>query len=161
MKKYIAVFKTSWQNVLTYRFNFFVGQARNIIVLLLMYYIWTSLSFKTGNFGGYSIIELSTYVFLVALLKPIIMGAQTRKISEEINDGTFSKYLTMPVNYPLLVFFRELAERSLYFIAALIELIIFAFVIKANFYFNFFAVRVYFILSDYDIFRAGFRFCNY
>ena len=52
----------------TYRLNFVLGRFRNIIVLLLLFYVWRSLTLKTGTFAGYSDTELITYVFAVNIL---------------------------------------------------------------------------------------------
>src|SRR4030042_4613787 len=102
MKKYFAIFKISWANELEYRFGFLLKRTRNIVFLLMFYYIWLKLSELTGKFAGYSTDELVTYVLGVHLLRAIIFGAQSRQVSEEINEGTLSTYLVGPGNYSFL-----------------------------------------------------------
>lgn len=133
MKKYFAVFKTSWANELEYRLAFFLARARNIIYLLLLYYVWLSLSRMTGRFAMYSTEELTTYVFGAHLLRSIIFGAQSRLMAWEINDGTFSIFLVRPVSHFWFVFWRELAQRIIFFTSAVFELIVFVLITKANF----------------------------
>lgn len=136
MKKYFAIFKTSWANELEYRVAFFLARTRNIIYLLLLYYVWLSLSKATGRFAMYSTEELTTYVFGAHLLRSIIFGAQSRLTAFEINDGTFSTYLVKPVSHFWFVFWRELAQRAIYLISAISEIIIFVLLTKAQFIFQ-------------------------
>jgi ABC-2 type transport system permease protein len=133
MRKYFTVFKTSWANELEYRLAFFLARMRNIIYLLLLYYIWLSLSRMTGRFAMYSATELTTYVFGAHLLRAVIFGAQSRLMAWEINDGTFSIFLLKPVSHLWFVFWRELAQRFVYFISALGEITIFKFITRADF----------------------------
>ena len=137
MKKYLVAYKISWSHELEYRFNFFMGRLRNVIVLLLLYYVWKSLTYKTGMFAGYSEIELITYVFLVNILRSVIFGVQTRNIASQINQGELSKFLTMPINYFWYNFFLELAQRSIHLLSAIFEVILFALILKVNFFWQF------------------------
>lgn len=137
-----------------------MGRARSIIVLLLLYYIWAGLALKTGHFAGYSSVELVTYVFGVSILKSVIWGPHLDRTAQEINEGIFSKYLCMPLNFAMFVFFRELAERVIYLLTSIFEIIIFAFILRADIFYQtdsktwlFFSISVilanilYFILS--------------
>jgi ABC-2 type transport system permease protein len=133
MKKYFTVFKTSWANELEYRFAFVLSRFRNLTYLLMLYYVWLNLSQMTGRFAMYSAEELTTYVFLAHLLRAIIFGAQARLAALEINDGTFSTYLMKPVSHFWFIFWRELAQKTIYFVAAIFELAIFIFLTKAHF----------------------------
>ncbi len=136
MKKYFTVFKTSWANELEYRLAFVLTRFRNIVFLLLLYYVWMSLSQVTGRFASYSTEELTTYVFGAHLLRAVIFGSQSRLAALEINDGTFSTYLVKPVAHFWFVYWRELAQRVLFFITAVCELFIFIFLTKAHFLFQ-------------------------
>jgi ABC-2 type transport system permease protein len=133
MKKYFTVFKTSWANELEYRLAFILSRFRNIVYLLLLYYVWLNLSQMTGRFAMYSAEELTTYVFGAHLLRSIIFGAQSRLAALEINDGTFSTYLVKPITHFWFIFWRELAQKIIYFISAVAELAIFVFLTKAHF----------------------------
>ncbi len=125
-----------------------MGRLRSIIVLLLLYYIWLSLASKTGNFAGYTSVELATYVFGVSILKSVIWGPHLDRTAQEINEGIFSKYLCMPVNFAAYVFFKELAERIIYFFASMLEVIIFVALLKANLFFqDNVKILLYFIIA--------------
>lgn len=124
----------SWARMFEYRFNFLLGRLRNIIVLLLLFYVWKSLTLKSGSFAGYSEIEIITYIFLVNLTRSVVFGNQPGDIAQEINQGIFSKYLTMSVNYFWFNFWRQLAQRIVSLISAIIEVAIFAIVLKVDFF---------------------------
>ena len=132
MRKYWTVFKLSWGRMLAYRFNFILGRLRNVIFLLLLFYVWRSLTIETGSFAGYTELELITYVFGVNLIRSIIFGSQSRDIAEEINSGIFSKYLTQPVNYFWFNFWREVAQRVIHLISAILEVVLFATILKVG-----------------------------
>jgi len=130
--KYRVIFTIGWQRELEYRFNFYLGRLRNIIVMLLLYFVWMSLTSKSGRFAGYAQTELITYVFGINILRALIFGAQSRQVAGDINDGSFSAYLIMPVNHLLRTFMGELAQRSLYAVTALAEVLLFAFLLKVD-----------------------------
>ena len=132
MKKYLTIFRISWQRELEYRFNFLLGRLRSIVVLLLLYSIWHTLASTTGTFAGYTQRELITYVLGATILRSIVFGTQARSVAAEINDGTFSTYLVKPVNHFLFVFFRELAQRSISTVSAVIEVALFSFLVDAR-----------------------------
>lgn len=160
MSKYWIVFKNSWERELEYRFDFFLGRLRSVVVLLLLYFVWLTLSSKTGRFANYTSAEIITYVFIVNILRSVIFGAQSRRMAGEINDGTFSSYLLKPINHFWYVFWGELAQRSIYFITAIVEVIVFALILNVNFFWQIdklilaifavsiiFSIFLYFIMS--------------
>ena len=131
-RKYWVIFKISGQKELEYRFNFFLARLRNILVMLLLYFVWLTLTRKSGRFADYSQMELTTYVFGINILRSVIFGAQSRQVAADINSGMLSAYLTMPINYFSRTFSAELAQRSLYAITALGEVLLFSFLFKVD-----------------------------
>lgn len=124
MKKYLTVLEVQWSRELAYRLDFFLGRIRHIVILLLLYYVWRALAGETGKFAGFTEAELMTYLIGTNLLRGFVFGTQSRKVAIEINDGTFSNYLTKPVNHFFYCYAREFAGRTLGTAAALIEVII-------------------------------------
>jgi len=132
--KYGAVFLISWQRELEYRFNFVLGRLRNIVTMLLLYFVWVSLTEKTGTFAGYSRAELITYVFGINILRSLILGTQSKQVVVDINEGMFSAYLVMPMSHVLRAFFSELAQRSISFLTAIAEVALFALLLGVTFF---------------------------
>lgn len=131
MRKYFQVFKLGLRRETEYRLNFLLGRLRSIVLLLLFYFVWLSLGIS-GQFAGYTLTELFTYALGASILRSLIFGTQNREMSTEINDGSFSRYLVMPVNYFWYQFWREAAQKSANFLAAIFELILFIFIFQID-----------------------------
>lgn len=125
MRKYLRAFSLSIEQYTHNRLDFLLGRLRNIVVLILLYYVWIAVSGTTGKFSFFTTNELVTYVILANILRSFIFGSQSRRIAIEINDGIFSVYLIRPINHFVLFYFRELAERLILTISALVEIIVF------------------------------------
>lgn len=134
MEKYFWAFKMSIARVVTYRLDLIMGRIRNIIVLLLLYYVWLTLSAGNGQFAGLSAQELTTYVFLASILRRLLFGGDSRQVSQDINEGKFSLYLTRPVNHFVFNYFEELAERVIQICMSILEAIIIGFILHINFF---------------------------
>jgi len=132
MRKYWAIFKISWARMFSYRLNFLLGRFRNIVFLLLIFYVWRALTLQTGAFASYTGAELITYIFAVNILRAIIFGSQSRDMAQEINNGEFSRYLIQPVNFFWFNFFREAAQRLVNLMSAIVEVIIFGLILKVE-----------------------------
>jgi ABC-2 type transport system permease protein len=74
MKKYITAFNLEFQRILSFRFNFFIGRLRSVIVMLVLYFFWTGVAGSSRQFAGYSHEQLLTYVFLVNILRSVVFG---------------------------------------------------------------------------------------
>lgn len=123
LRKYFSIYKLSFATQISYRLNFFLGRLRNILILLVLYTLYSALTQST-SFAGYSQTEFITYIFLIHILRSFIFGSQSRLPATEINDGTFSTYLTRPVKHPFYTYVRELAERLTLTLTSAFELFI-------------------------------------
>lgn len=132
--KYIWAFKMSISRITTHRFDFFMGHARSIIVLLLLYYVWKTLSAPNGTFAGLTAAELTTYVFLASLMRRLLFGADTRRVSFDINEGRFSVFLMRPVNHFFFTYCEEFSERIVQVLSSLVEMFIIGLVLRIDFF---------------------------
>ena len=132
LSKYKVAFKISLQHLMAYRFNFIVSRITNVVVLLIFFYLWTALTQFQTTFAGYTREELITYVFGVNIIRALIFGVQTRRVAKEINQAELSNYLVRPINFTLFSFMREMAERFIAFLTAILEGIILILILKAE-----------------------------
>lgn len=145
--KYFAIYKLSFATQINYRLNFFLGRIRNIVILLVLYTLYSTLT-KTGSFAGYTREEFLTYIFLLHILRNFIFGSQSRLAATEINDGTFSSYFSKPLGHPLYIYMRELAERVTLVFTSVFELFVFWLIVKPNLIFQTnFSLLLYFGIS--------------
>lgn len=100
MKKLLAVLKISFKNIFEYRLNFLLGQLRQIILLLTLYYLWKNVFSQGSSLFGFNFAEIITYVYIVQILRSIALDTRTEGISDEIaGNGKFFSYLLRPIGY--------------------------------------------------------------
>jgi len=125
MKKYLTVFAVSWQNEFTYRLNFILWRFRNVLRLLMTYFLWRGIFVYSRNVFGYTGPEMLTYVFLVLVVQAIVLSAPSAdNIGGEIGSGDLSNYLVKPVGYLRFWFTRDLASKLLNIFFSVIEIFI-------------------------------------
>jgi ABC-2 type transport system permease protein len=114
MKKYLTVFAIDWQNQFTYRLNFILWRLRNILRLLMVYFLWNGIFTTNKVIAGYSRPEMLTYVFLVLAAVAIVLSAPSAdNVGGEIASGDLSNFLVKPVSYIRYWFIRDLSSKLL------------------------------------------------
>src|SRR3989344_1789920 len=116
MRKYLTVFLTSWQNEFIYRLNFILWRGRNVIRILMTFYLWQSIYSQNQIAFGYSQTQMMAYVFLVLLISAFVIATPSNdNIGGEISSGDLSNYLVKPISYLRYWFTRDLASKLLNF----------------------------------------------
>lgn len=114
MKKYLTVFAVDWQNQFIYRLNFILWRLRNILRLLMVYFLWHGIFSTNKSIAGYSRPEMFTYVFLVLIVVAIILSAPSAdNVGGEIASGDLSNFLVKPLSYIKYWFTRDLSSKLL------------------------------------------------
>jgi ABC-2 type transport system permease protein len=133
MKKYWSVFALSFQNEFTYRLNFVLWRFRNVLRILMTFFLWGSI-FSTRNLAfGYSKEQMFAYIFLVLLMSSIVMSAPSNEnIGSEIANGDLSNYLLKPVGYLRYWLTRDWASKLLNLLFAIGETSILWFIFRPN-----------------------------
>jgi ABC-2 type transport system permease protein len=123
MRKYLKIFTTSWQNEFTYRLNFILWRLRNVIRLLMTYFLWRGIYSSSVTIFGYSQNQMLSYVFLVLIFNAIVLSAPSAdSIGGEIGSGDLSNYLLKPIGYLKYWFTRDLASKSLNLLFSILEI---------------------------------------
>ena len=123
MRKNLTVFAVDWQNQFIYRLNFVLWRVRNILRLLMTYFLWRGVFNTNVSVFGYSQNQMLTYVFLVLLVQTLVTSAPSSdNIGGEIGNGELSNYLVKPVSYIGYWFTRDLSSKLLNIIFASVEL---------------------------------------
>jgi ABC-2 type transport system permease protein len=123
MRKYWFIFVLYWQEGLAQRASFLVERFRSLIVLLSFYYFWTALLSHRSSFAGYDRAQIITYTFGISVLRGVVFATRTEQIAAEINHGRLSAYLLRPVDFKLYTFVRDLSEKSINLVSAIIEIV--------------------------------------
>jgi len=99
MKKYLALFRTSWQVALTYRASFLMFFVVSVIQTVFLLYLWFAIYDQGGKIGDYNFQEILTYYLLQFVLNGIVSTFISWDIITEIKEGGFSNYFLKPIDY--------------------------------------------------------------
>lgn len=135
MKKYLAISKITFANILQYRYQFLVDQFRTAILLATLYFLWIQVFARNQNLFNYNKNEIITYLFLTALLRPLVLTSQADSIAGELQSwGKFFSYLIKPVGYFRYWLTVDIVYKVLNL--TLTSLIVFAFIKLSSFSFQ-------------------------
>lgn len=129
MSETLAVFKISWQHMLTYRLNFVLWRLRTILQFLLTYYIWWSVFSTQDQIFGYNESSMLTYILMITLIRAVVLSSRANDVMNKINDGSISNFLVKPIGLFKFFIAQDFADKLLNsaFMIAEISLIIFFF----------------------------------
>lgn len=130
--KYILVFKNSWQNQLEYRIETLVRFLIVFISLISVFYLWNDVYAQKAVLVGYTKQQMVTYYILVGYLFSSLYASIP--ISNEIQDGSLSMYLTKPISYVWYHYWMTVARRLLRLLIGLPVLIAIFFFFRHDLY---------------------------
>jgi ABC-2 type transport system permease protein len=124
MKLYFQVAKNTWDEMLSYRFNFMMWRVRNVLQLLTVYYLWLAVTPQNGQIFGYSRSLILTYVLGASLVGSIVFSTRTQEMGDNINNGELSQFLIRPLRYLGYWFARDIGDKLFNLSFAIAELVI-------------------------------------
>jgi len=134
MKKYLIAAKNTWDEALSYRFNFFIWRLRNVILLLSTYFLWLAVIPEGTNVFGYDQSSMLTYVLLTAIVRAVVTSNRSYAIGQEINDGNLSNFLLQPINYFAYWFSKDIGDKLMNLAFSIVELAIIFVLLKPPIY---------------------------
>ncbi len=137
MKKYLTLFKLSFQQELAYPINFVMWRIRNVIQIFLVFFLWDTVFSDPGKIiFGYDKAKILTYVFGLVIVRPIVLSAKSLEIGGEISRGDLSNFLLKPISYFKFWFTRDIASKALNLVFAFAEVTILLVILKPPFFFQ-------------------------
>ncbi len=121
MKKYLQIIRATWAEYMIYRLNFVLWRVRQIMQILVVYFLWWAIFSQQKEIFGYSQAMILTYILLSSLVRTIILGTTTMEIGSLINHGDLSNYLIRPLDFFRYYLARDAADKLLNLIFALGE----------------------------------------
>jgi len=114
MRKYLTVFAVDWQNQFIYRLNFFLWRFRNVLRVLMTYFLWTSIfAYRTTVFG-YTREQIMAYLLLVIFLYGFVGSCPSNdNVGGEVSSGALNNFLVKPIGYLRYWFTRDLSSKLL------------------------------------------------
>lgn len=131
IRKYFSVFKISFLQEFVYRFNFIMWRVRNVLQILLVYFLWDTVFANPGQvIFGYTREKILTYVFLTIFIKAFVFSARAIDVGGEIAQGDLTNYLLKPVSYFKYWFTRDISSKALNILFAFVEFSLLALVLR-------------------------------
>lgn len=131
MGKYLTIFNLHWQSEFTYRFNFILWRVRNVLRLMMTYFLWRGIFLSSSSIFGYTQSRMFTYIFLVLIVAALVSSAPSAdNVGSEISSGDLSNYLVKPVSYLKFWFTRDLSSKALNFVFSIFEVTILFLILK-------------------------------
>lgn len=122
MEKYLTVFQLSFQNEFTYRLNFILWRFRNVLRILMTYFLWNMVYTQNNMAFGFSKEQMMTYIFMVLIFMSFVVAAPSiENIGNEISNGDLSNFLVKPINYLYYWLVRDWASKLLNTLFVILE----------------------------------------
>jgi len=132
VKKYWQVFKISWANILEYRFDFLVARVRNIVLLLTLYFLWSTVFASRNSLAGFSKEQMIFYVLASNIIFSVIFVHSMDDFAYDISSGNLSVHLVKPMNYLAYWFVRRIASRTMNLLMVFLETAAFVMIVKPD-----------------------------
>lgn len=124
MKKYFQIIRATWAEYMIYRLNFVLWRVRQVMQILVVYFLWWAIFSQRSEIFGYSQAMILTYILLSSLVRTIVLGTTTMEIGSLINHGDLSNYLIRPLNFFRYYLARDAADKLLNLLFASVEITI-------------------------------------
>lgn len=137
MRKYLSIFKISFEEEFAYKWNFVLWRFRNVLQIFLIYFLWSTVySDPSRQIFGYDREKILTYVFGVMIVKALVLSARAMDVSRDVASGDLSNYLIKPVNYFGYWFTRDIASKLLNLSFAAVEFLLLYLILRPPFFFQ-------------------------
>jgi len=114
MRKYLTVFAIDWQNQFIYRLNFILWRLRNVLRVLMTYFLWTSIFSSQTSVFGYTREQMVAYLLLALFVNSLVASAPSNdNVGGEVSNGTLNNFLVKPIGYLRYWFTRDLSSKLL------------------------------------------------
>jgi len=148
MKKYLQIFKISFQQEFAYRTNFIMWRMRNVLQIVLVFFLWdAAFSSSEKILFGYDKAKILTYVFGLIIVKAFVLSAKSADVAGEVAGGELSNHLIKPVNYFKYWLTRDVSSKVLNLFFAIGESVLLFLILKPPFFIqtNFLSLLMFFV----------------
>jgi len=131
MNKYLKILEISLQQEFTYKLNFIMWRIRNIMQVLVFFFLWSSVFAAQGsNYFGYNKEKIIAYAFLLIFVRAIIMSSRSVDVAGIISNGELSNLLLKPINFFKYWITRDISSKFLNIIFSFVEITVLFLILK-------------------------------
>jgi len=124
MKKYLEVFKVTWEEYMIYRLNFTMWRIRTILRLMIVFFLWSAIFIGRTKIFGYSEAQMMTYILGTSIVSSFVLSSRTVDVGGEINEGKLTNYLLKPLSYFRFWFTKDIADKLFNLVFSIVEFFI-------------------------------------
>ena len=113
LKIYLPFVSAGIQETTIYRANWFFRILGNSIGCFVSYFLWNAvyISSQRESLHGFTLSEMSVYIFLMFLTTTVIYSEGIYTVGEEIRTGAISLRIIKPVSYNSTFLFYEIGKK--------------------------------------------------
>lgn len=156
MKKYIEVSKIYLKAQLIWRADAIFNMIFTVVKIIFAYLLWGIIFKEKDLVSGFTFHSMLTYYIISSFLSQIEMSnGISGEISGRIRNGTFSKYMVIPVNIQRYFIAMEIGAVLFYLSFDFIAAIIWIFIFQINFVLT---TKIFYILCAVVMILLGLLF---
>lgn len=134
MNKYFEIIKINLKTQLIWRADVAVNMLLTISKILFAYLLWGIIFDGKEHIAGFTYSSMLSYYIISSFLSQLDMSSRiSEEITQRIRNGTFSKYMTIPVNIMGYFVAMEIGTIVFYFGFDLIAAVLWVYVFRINF----------------------------
>jgi ABC-2 type transport system permease protein len=132
--KYLEVAKITYKAQLAFRFEIGFNMVFTIIKILFAYIIWGTIFGQRDSVAGFSFHSMLSYYIISSFLAQMEMSdGVSGEISARIREGTFSKYMVVPVRIQAYFLAQTWGAATFYGLFNLIAAVVWIFLFRIQF----------------------------
>lgn len=159
MKKYLSIFKISFQQEFAYKLNFIMWRLRNVFQILIFFFLWdAAFSGPQKEIFGYTRDKILTYAFVLVIIRAIVLSSRSVDVASQIANGELSNILLKPMHYFKYWVTRDLSSKALNVIFAFFEIFVLLLILKPPIFLQ--TNILYLLLFIISLIISGFIFFN-
>ncbi len=114
LNTYKGFVRAGVQSSMAYRSSFMCYMAGETLYCFVMFFIWKAVFAASGEgqFMGFTLTDMTVYVFLSNLVRFLTSSDSTQNLAEEIRDGSIIMRLIKPVNPDFSLLATELGNTA-------------------------------------------------
>ena len=110
LKSLLSLGKMQFKQYTIYKSNFYLFTLNRLVEIAVYIFVWQAIYNQTGNAGGFSILQMTTYYILVFTLSSFATWGINEDIAYSIRTGQINKELLNPISYFQYCFGINLGE---------------------------------------------------
>lgn len=135
LRKYTTLLNTTFKESLAYRFDALTSSAFSFLRIWLAFLLWKAIFGSKADVGGFTFPMMLTYYMVITFMKRLAKSEDLIwETSDEVREGTFTKYVTRPVNHFLYGLFRSLGKALFSLSVDVLAFVLWIFIFRNDLY---------------------------